>query len=89
MKIYDFSDCDFDNEILNDSNTGILLSKKFNYHGQEESRVIVSNLEENKRLVFLINCQEIIEQTGYSDEEKISIMNYLTEIKAELLKSIE
>ena len=89
MKVYDFSDCDFDNEILSDSNTGVLLSKKFDYHEQEESRVIVSNLEEGKRLVFLINCQEMIEQTGYSDEEKNSVMNYLTEIKSELLESVE
>ena len=89
MKIYDFSNCDFDNEILNDSNTGILLSKKFSYNGQEESRVIVSNLEEGKRLVFLINCQEVIEQTGYSDAEKNSVINYLSEIKSELLESVE
>ena len=78
MKVYDFSDCEFDNEILSDTNTGILLSKKFDYHGQKESRVIVSNLEEEKRLVFLINCQE-----------KNSMMNYLSEIKAELLESME
>lgn len=89
MKVYDFSDCEFDNEILRDVNTEILLSKKFDYHGREESRVIVSNLEEEKRLVFLINCKEVIEQTGYSNEEKKSIMNYLTEIKAELLESME
>lgn len=89
MKVYDFSNCDFDNEILKDESTGILLSKKFSYNGQEESRVIVSNLEEGKRLVFLINCKEVIEQTGYSDEEKNSIMNYLTKIKSELLESVE
>lgn len=45
MKVYDFLNCDFDNEILNDENTGVLLSKKFQYNGQEESRVIVSNLK--------------------------------------------
>ena len=89
MKVYDFSNCNFDNEILNDENTGVLLSRKFEYKGQQESRVIVSNLAEAKRLVFLINCQEVIEQTGYTDAEKNSVINYLTEIKSELLESIE
>lgn len=85
MKVYDFSNCDFDNEILSDENTGVLLSKKFQYNGQEESRVIVSNLKEEKRLVFLINSKELVEQTGYSEEEKNSIMEYLFSIKDELL----
>lgn len=89
MKIYDFSDCNFDNEILNDENTVVVLSEKFGYKGQEESRVIVSNLDEDKRLVFLINCREVIEQTGYSDEEKESVINYLVDIKEELLESVE
>lgn len=89
MKVYDFSDSDFDNEILNDKNTGVFLSRKFDYEGQEESRVIISNLEEEKRLVLLINCQEVIEQTGYTDAEKNSVINYLTGIKTELLKSVE
>lgn len=48
MKVYDFSDSDFENEILNDKNTDVFLSKKFDYKGQKESRVIVSNLEEEK-----------------------------------------
>lgn len=89
MKVYDFSNCNFDNEILSAKDTTILLSRKFEYKGQQESRVIVSNLEEEKRLVVLINCQEVIEQTGYTDAEKISVINYLTEIKSELLESVE
>ena len=89
MKVYDFSNCDFDNEILNDENTSVILSKKFDYKGQQESRVIVSNLKENKRLVFLINCRKVIEQTDYSDAEKESVMNYLAEIRAELLEAVE
>lgn len=89
MKIYDFSGCDFDNEILRNKDTRILLSKKFDYKGQQESRVIVSNLDEDKRLVFLINCREVIEQTGYSDAEKESVMSYLTEIKDNLLELVE
>ena len=89
MKVYDFSNCNFDNEILSDKDTTILLSRKFEYKGQQESRVIVSNLEEEKRLVFFINCQEVIEQTRYSDAEKNSVINYLTEIKSELLESVE
>lgn len=89
MKVYDFSNCNFDNEILSDKDTTILLSRQFEYKGQQESRVIVSNLEEEKRLVFLINCQEVIEQTGYTDAEKISVINYFTEIKSELLESVE
>ena len=89
MKVYDFSDCNFDNEILRDKHTCVLLSKQFDYNGREESRVIVSNLDEDKRLVFLINCREVIEQTGYSDNEKNSVMNYLHSIKADLLESIK
>ena len=89
MKVYDFSNCNFDNEILSDKDTTILLSRKFEYKGQQESRVIVSNLEEEKRLVFFINCQEVIEQTGYTDAEKNSVINYFTEIKSELLESVE
>ena len=87
MKIYDFSNCDFDNEILSDENTCVFLSKKFNYNGRQESRVIVS--DEDKRLVFLINCGEVIEQTGYSDSEINSVMNYLVSIRENLLESIE
>lgn len=89
MKVYDFSDCNFDNEILSDKHTCVLLSKQFDYNGREESRVIVSNLDEGKRLVFLINGREVIEQTGYSDSEKNSVMNYLHSIKADLLESIK
>jgi len=89
MKVYDFSDCDFDNEILSDKNTGVLLSKKFEYNGQEESRVIVSDLNEDKRLVFLINSREVIEQTGYSDSEINSVINYLHSIRENLLESIK
>lgn len=89
MKVYDFSDCNFDNEILNNKDTGVLLSKKFDYKGKEESRVIISNLDEDKRLVFLINSKEIIEQTGYSEEERNSIIDYMEEIREDLLESVE
>ena len=89
MKVYDFSDCDFDNEILKNKNTGVFLSRKFDYKENKESRVIVSNLDEGKRLVFLINSKEIIEQIGYSEEDKKSIMKYLEEIKEDLLDSVE
>ena len=89
MKVYDFSDCDFDNGILASKDTGIFFSKKFDYKGKEDSRVIISNLEENKRLVFFINSKEIIESDNYSEEEKESIINYLESIKEELLESIE
>ena len=89
MRIYDFSQCNFDNEVLGDKNTRIILSEKFKYKEWQEARVIVSNLDKDKRLVFLINCKEVIEQTGYSDVEKESVINYLAEIKDEILKSIE
>lgn len=36
----------------------------------------------------MINCEEVIEQTGYTDAEKNSVINYLNEIKFELLESI-
>ena len=89
MKVFDFSDCDFDNEILKDKNTGVLLSNIFDYKGKEDLRVIVSNLDEDKRLVFLINSEEVIEESGYSEKEKKSIMNYLKGIRKELLESVK
>ena len=89
MMIYDFSTCDFDNEILSNKNTRVILSEKFEYQGNQESRVIVSNLKRGKRLVFLLNCKEVVEQTGYSDAEKESVINYLDSIKENLLEAIE
>ena len=52
MTIYDFSKCDFDNEILSNKNTKVILSGKFEYQGHQETRVIISN--KGKRLVFLL-----------------------------------
>ena len=89
MKIYDFSGFNFDNDILSKKSTQVILSERFDYKGKEEVRVIVANQRKNKRLVFLINCKEVIEQTRYSDAEKESIMSYLDSIKEKLLKSIE
>ena len=89
MKIYDFSGFNFDNDILSKKSTQVILSERFDYKGNEEVRVIVANQRKHKRLVFLINCGEVIEQTRYSDTEKESLMNYLYGIKEELLKFIE
>lgn len=89
MKIYDFSGFNFDNDILSKKSTQVILSEKFDYKGKEEVRVIVANQRKNKRLVFLINCGEVIEQKKYSDAERESVMNYLDSIKEELLKFIE
>lgn len=89
MKIYDFSDYNFDNDILSKKSTQVILSEKFDYKGKEEVRVIVANQRKRKRLVFLINCGEVIEQTRYSDAEKESVMNCLNSIKEKLLEFIE
>ena len=89
MRIYDFSDYNFDNDILSKKSTQVILSGKFDYKGKEEVRVIVANQRKRKRLVFLINCGEVIEQTRYSDAEKESIMNCLNSIKEKLLEFIE
>lgn len=89
MKIYDFSGYNFDNDILSKKSTQVILSEKFDYKGKEEVRVIVANQRKRKRLVFLINCGEVIEQTRYSDAEKESVMSYLTEIKDNLLELVE
>ena len=89
MKIYDFSGYNFDNDILSKKSTQVILSGKFEYKGKEEVRVIVANQRKRKRLVFLINCGEVIEQTRYSDAEKESIMNCLDGIKEKLLEFIE
>ena len=89
MKIYDFSDYNFDNDILSKKSTQVILSGKFDYKGKEEVRVIVANQRKRKRLVFLINCGEVIEQTRYSDAEKESIMDCLYGIKEKLLEFIE
>lgn len=87
MKIYDFSDCKFNNTDLDKKNTKIILSRKFDYNDNKESRVIVSN--NKKRLVFLINSKMIVEQTGYSEKEKDSIINCLEGNKDKLLKLIK
>ena len=89
MKIYDFSNCNFDNDILSKKSTRVILSERFDYKGKEEVRVIVANQRKNKRLVFLINCGEVIEQTRYSDAEKESVMNCLDGIKEKLFEFIE
>lgn len=89
MKIYDFSGFNFDNDILSKKSTQVILSEKFDYKGKEEVRVIVANQRKRKRLVFLINCGEVIEQTRYSDVEKESVMNCLDGIKEKLLEFIE
>ena len=89
MKIYDFSDYNFVNDILSKKSTQVILSGKFDYKGKEEVRVIVANQRKRKRLVFLINCGEVIEQTRYSDAEKESIMDCLYGIKEKLLEFIE
>lgn len=89
MKIYDFSGYNFDNDILSKKSTQVILSEKFDYKGKEEVRVIVANQRKRKRLVFLINCGEVIEQTRYSDAEKESIMDCLYGIKEKLLEFIE
>ena len=89
MKIYDFSGFNFDNDILSKKSTQVILSEKFDYKGKEEVRVIVANQRKRKRLVFLINCGEVIEQTRYSDAEKESVMNCLDGIKEKLLEFIE
>ena len=89
MKIYDFSGYNFDNDILSKKSTQVILSEKFDYKGKEEVRVIVANQRKRKRLVFLINCGEVIEQTRFSDAEKESIMDCLYGIKEKLLEFIE
>lgn len=89
MKIYDFSGYNFDNDILSKKSTQVIFSEKFDYKGKEEVRVIVANQRKRKRLVFLINCGEVIEQTRYSDAEKESIMDCLYGIKEKLLEFIE
>ena len=89
MKIYDFSGFNFDNDILNKKSTQVILSERFDYKGKEEVRVIVANQRKGKRLVFLINCGEVIEQTRYSDAEKESVMNCLDGMKEKLLSFIE
>ena len=89
MKIYDFSNCNFDNDILSKKSTQVILSERFDYKGKEEVRVIVANQRKNKRLVFLINSGEVIEQTRYSDAEKESVMNCLYGMKEKLLSFID
>ena len=89
MKIYDFSDYNFDNDILSKKSTQVILSGKFDYKGKEEVRVIVVNQRKRKRLVFLLNCGEVIEQNRYSDAEKESVMNCLDGMKEKLLAFIE
>ena len=89
MKIYDFSGFNFDNDILSKKSTQVILSERFDYKGKEEVRVIVANQRKNKRLVFLINCKEVIEQTRYSDAEKESVMNCLDGMKEKLLSFMD
>ena len=89
MKIYDFSSFNFDNDILSKKSTQVILSERFDYKGNEEVRVIVANQRKNKRLVFLINSGEVIEQTRYSDAEKESVMNCLDGMKEKLLSFID
>ena len=89
MKIYDFSGFNFDNDILSKKSTQVILSERFDYKGKEEVRVIVANQRKNKRLVFLINSGEVIEQTRYSDAEKESVMNCLYGMKEKLLSFID
>jgi len=88
MKIYDFSDYNFDNDILSKKSTQVILSGKFDYKGKEEVRVIVANQRKRKRLVFLINSKDIIEQKNYSDKDKDSIVTCLENVREDLLEKI-
>ena len=38
MKIYDFSDYNFDNDILSKKSTQVILSEKFDYKGERRSK---------------------------------------------------
>lgn len=89
MKIYDFSGFNFDNDILNKKSTQVILSERFDYKGKEEVRVIVANQRKNKRLVFLINSRDVIEQKNYNNKDTNSIIDCLENMKEDLLEKID
>lgn len=88
MQIFDFSNLNqFLNESINKS-TLILSSEPFYFNNKKTLRIIISNLNEGKRLVFLIPCNKIIANSGYSHKEVKSMINSFSSIKNYLFESI-
>lgn len=88
MQIFDFSNL---NQSLNESinkSTLILSSEPFYFNNRKTLRIIVSNLNEGKRLVFLLPCNKIIANSGYSHKEVKSIVKSFSSIKNYLFESI-
>ena len=85
MKIFDFSNLNFNNEYLTES-TLILSSESFNFNNSKSIRFIVSDL--NKRLVFLLPSKSIISNSGYSSEESNSIIESFSIIENDLFESV-
>lgn len=87
MKIYDFSESKFNNKYLNES-TSILISESFYLNNSETLRIIISNLNEDKRLVFLLPNNKVISNSGYSIEESNSIIETFSSVNSDLFESL-
>lgn len=93
LKIFDFSNL---NNLLNESliyplneSTLILASEPFYLDNKKTLRIIVSNPNENKRLVFLMPCKNIMVNQGYSLSESKDIIESLKFFNEYLFESIK
>ena len=87
MKIYDFSESNFNNKYLNES-TSILSSEPFYLNNVKTLRFIVSNLDEDKRLVFLLPSKKVISNSNYNSEEISSIIETFSSNNNDLFESL-
>lgn len=86
MRLYDFSDNDFNCDYITDSTYVISSLPYIDKQGKEVTRMIISELD--NRLVFLLPEAEIIELTGYDDYAVKNIIKTFVNIKDELNESI-
>lgn len=87
MKTYDFSDSNFNNNYLNES-TSVLSSEPFYFNNEKTLRFIISNLDEDKRLVFLLPSKKVISNSNYDSEEISSIIEFFSSNDSDLFESL-
>jgi len=87
MKIYDFSGNDFGNEYMTE-NDHISVLEILNCDSEIILKMLVAD-RKDKRIVFLVPSGEILQVKGYSDKAVKIILECTTEIKDELIQSLE
>ena len=83
MKFYDFSHCDFDDDLIGkDDFVGVLEMKG------STLRILVGN-RVDKRVVFLIPQGKVVTIEGYTDKEVRHIIDVMEDVREELIDGIK